>query len=163
MSQNTMYGAAVVLVKGDAIYLCRRGEGALVFPKKWQFVNTHLKHIETSIESAVRAIKEQTNLNVDKQRLCFIDWLNIDSTNEYYYVHAVNLKPDEFPENTDSDVRGDWRAYPLNKAIVLDVVPGIRSIMIKLYRSHKTISDKENEYKYLETLGPKMTTHNFGA
>jgi len=67
---NTLYGAAVVLIKNKQIYLSRRTE-KVMFPKKWQFINGRLRNMEQSMDTAERLVEEQTKLKIDRRRLYF--------------------------------------------------------------------------------------------
>lgn len=136
MSNNTIYGAGVIMIKDKEIYLCRRTE-KVVIPKKWQFINGRIKNTEQSMDTAVRLIEEQAMLKIDKRRLHYLQ--NVTSENEFYYVYVVNLKEGEVPMNTCNRWREDWRLFPIEKACVLDVVPGIRTIIKVLEKTRKAV------------------------
>lgn len=136
MSQNTIYGAGVVMVKDKEIYLCRRTE-KIIFPKKWQFINGRINGAEQSMDTAIRLLNDQAMLRLDKRRLHFLQNVTVDETNEFYYVYVVNLKEGEVPMNTCNRWRENWRLFPINRATVLDLVPGIRPIIRTLERTRK--------------------------
>jgi len=182
---STIYGAAVALIKNKQIYLFRRTEKVL-FPKKWSFISARLRNTEQSMDTAARIITEQSSLKIDKRRLFFATNVTVEESNEFYYVYIVNLNNDEIPLNTCDRWRGDWRIFPLDKASVLDLVPGIRPIIRGLHRSlvkietveskpiigplpqQKQESTKEHirqqlsqgEQLHLSKLGAKMTRHS---
>jgi len=143
MSSNTLYGAAVVLIKNKQIYLSRRTE-KVMFPKKWQFINGRLRNMEQSMDTAERLVEEQTKLKVDRRRLYFATNITVSESNEFYYVYILNLTADEVPLNTCDRWRGDWRIFPLDKATVLDVVPGIRPIIKALHRTLLKVESDKN-------------------
>jgi len=140
---NTLYGAAVVLIKNKQIYLSRRTE-KVMFPKKWQFINGRLRNMEQSMDTAERLVEEQTKLKIDRRRLYFATNITVSESNEFYYVYILNLNEDEVPLNTCDRWRGDWRIFPLDKASVLDVVPGIRGIIKGLHRSLLKLESDKN-------------------
>jgi len=142
---NTLYGAAVVMIKDKEVYLCRRTEKVPSFPKKWQFANGRLRHTEQSLNTAVRVMEEQTMLQIDVKRLHFVQNVTIDETNEFYYVYVLKLLEGEVPMNTCNRWRDDWKLFPLEKAVVLDVVTGIRPILRALNRTCKKVQDKIEE------------------
>ena len=161
MSSNTLYGAAVVLIKNKQIYLSRRTE-KVMFPKKWQFINGRLRNMEQSMDTAERLVEEQTKLKVDRRRLFFATNITVSESNEFYYVYILNLTADEVPLNTCDRWRGDWRIFPLDKASVLDVVPGIRPIIKALHRTLlKVEADKNFQWladqkRQQALIGPMM-------
>lgn len=142
----------MVLIKNKQIYLSRRTE-KVMFPKKWQFINGRLRNTEQSMATAERIIEEQTKLKIDPKRLFFATNITVGESNEFYYVYIVNLKDDETPVNTCERWRGDWRLFPLDKASVLDVVPGIRGIIKGLHRSLLKMEAQETVDKI---MGPNL-------
>lgn len=150
MSNNTIYGAAVAMIKDREVYLCRRTE-KVIFPKKWQFVNGRLQHTEQSMVTAVRVLEEQTMLKIDMRRLHFVANITVDETNEFYYVYALNLKEGEVPMNTCNRWRDNWRLFPFDKAIPLDVVCGIRPVLKAFERTRR-------KFDANQIIGPKEPT-----
>lgn len=182
-SLNTIYGAAVILEKDDQIYLSRRSEN-VTFPKKWQFINGRINGVEQSLDCAMRIVEDQTGLKIaDESRFYLLTTLELNNINEFYYVYAIHLEKNENPFNTCDRFRGDWRAFPLEKAVVLDVVTGIRDTIKHLHRGlikakafhHKNKTDEEffkkqfaangvtqlsqGELLHLEKLGAKYTRY----
>jgi len=165
-NQKTFYGVAVVLEKNKQLYLSRRSENMAIFPKKWQFVNGRLGGSEISIKSGIRHVEEQTGIKLDQGRLVHAALMNIDEINECYYIYLVHLKESETPVNTNQRLRSDWRLFPLESAVVLDVIPCIRDIIKKLNKNlikfetmQKLKDDLEEEQKIrkLAQLVHKMT------
>lgn len=138
MSNNTIYGAAVVMIKDKDVYLCRRTE-KVIFPKKWQFINGRIQHTEQSMDTAVRILEEHAMLKIDKKRLHFLQNVTIEESNEFYYIYVINLKEGEVPMNTCNRWRDNWKLFPMAKAGVLDVVPGIRGVIRTLERTRRTV------------------------
>jgi len=154
MSTQTLYGAAVLLVKDKQVYLSRRTE-KVMFPKKWQFINGRLQHLEQSMGAALRLVYEQTGIKIeDKKRLHFTRTVDVESTNEFYYVYLINLNKYETPVNTCERWRGDWRLFKMESAVVLDVVPGIRGILKGL---HRGLTKYELAQKVF--VGPQNQSH----
>ena len=136
------------------------------------------------MDTVARLIEEQTQLKIDKRRFHFATNITISESNEFYYVYIVNLNEDEIPLNTCDRWRGDWRVFPLDKASVLDVVPGIRNVIKALYRTLLKVEYDRNfqwladqkrqqifigppqeqlsqgEQLHLSKLGPKMTRYS---
>ena len=133
----TRYGVVVGLVKGTEIYLSRRiDDKKFAFPKKWQFLNGYLKEtLEISIEAAHRTVLEETGINIHKNRFYFLNSITVGK--EFYYIYLVHLKDDETPIEIDEKVFGhsNWKAFPLDKAVVLDLVPCLRTILRKLLKT----------------------------
>ncbi len=148
--EHTRYGAAIGLFKGKEIYLSRRIDVPL-FPKKWQFVNGGLKGSEQSLDAAMRVVAEQTGITIDKSRLHYITGIPCTQTNEYYYVYLVHLQDLEIPVNTDIQHRSDWRLFSLESAIVLDVVPGLRHILVKARRGLLKLEAETDPKRYEST------------
>jgi 8-oxo-dGTP pyrophosphatase MutT (NUDIX family) len=138
MSETTMrklYGVGVGVIKNKQVYMCRRGDSIQPFGKKWQFIHGALLAGEQSMQAACRLVEEQMGIKgITKDRLSFGTYVD-EYKDEFYYVYLINLKPDEIPMNTDSNKRGDWRLFSLDKAIPLDVLPGLRTILISLNRT----------------------------
>jgi 8-oxo-dGTP pyrophosphatase MutT (NUDIX family) len=146
----TRYGTAIGLFKGKEIYMSRRIDVPL-FPKKWQFVNGRLKGAEQSLDAAVRIVKDQTGITVDKSRLHYVTGIPYTATNEYYYVYLVHLQDSEIPVNTDSAHRSDWKLFVLGAAIVLDVVPGLRHILVKAHKGLLKVEAESDPNRYEST------------
>lgn len=152
MAVNTKsrYGVCVGLFKGKEVYLSRRMD-VLAFPKKWQFVNGYLRDTinanEISQDAAVRILKEDTGLDIHRNRLHYINLLDV--AGEYYYLYLVHLNDDEIPQDKpflpgEPTIHSDWKVFPLDKALVLDLVPGLRTVIRKL---HKCLNKLEEEKK----------------
>ena len=131
---NTIYGAAVGFFRGKEVYLCRRIDTPL-FPKKWQFANGRLHGTEQSQDAAVRIMAEQTGIKIDRSRLNYVTSLTINETNEFYYIYLVHLEDSEIPVNMDMVYKSDWKLFSMKASVVLDLVPGIRHILLKLHRA----------------------------
>jgi 8-oxo-dGTP pyrophosphatase MutT (NUDIX family) len=148
--EHTRYGAAIGLFRGKEIYMSRRIDVPL-FPKKWQFVNGRLKGSEQSLDAAIRILQEQTGIKIDKSRLHYITGIPYAVTNEYYYVYLVHLQDLEIPVNTDIEHRSDWKLFSLEAAIVLDVVPGLRHILVKARRGLLKAEEESDPKRYEST------------
>jgi 8-oxo-dGTP pyrophosphatase MutT (NUDIX family) len=142
--EHARYGTAIGLFKGKEVYLSRRIEVPL-FPKKWQFANGRLKGGEQSLDAAIRVVEEQTGIKIDKSRLNYVTGIPYTATNEYYYAYLVHLEDSEIPANTDKKYRSDWRLFDLESAIVLDVVPGLRRILVKTRRALLKVEEESDQ------------------
>ena len=138
--KSTKYGVAIGLVNGKELYLSRRSE-KVVFGKKWQLINGRLRGSETSKEAALRLVWEHTNIPMSTLRFHDVGNIHLAESHEFYYVYLVHLRADEKPvETTDHERwRGPWRSFPLDRAVVLDLVPGVRNVIKKLYKSLKKV------------------------
>ena len=146
---DTLYGAAIGLFKDKGVYLSRRIDTPL-FPKKWQFLNGGMKDGENGHNSSIRIAEEQTGIKLDDSRLHYITSINITQTNEFYFVYLVYLKNAEIPVNNCPKHCSDWKLFTLDAAVVLDLVPGVRHILLKL---NKALHRVELEIKVKDTDG----------
>jgi 8-oxo-dGTP diphosphatase len=69
---------------------------------KWCIPGGHLENKEKSIDAAIREIKEETNLNLNKKNLFLVDQINDEKINNNIY--AV-LEEDYNQEKADSDAK----------------------------------------------------------
>jgi ADP-ribose pyrophosphatase YjhB (NUDIX family) len=139
---KTIYGTAIGLFDGKEVYLSRRIDTPL-YPKKWQFVNARLKASEQSQAGAIRVVEDQTGIQLTNDRLCYVHAITIADTNEFYYVYLVHLRPGEKPINSDTKYRSEWKKFKLENAVVLDLVPGVRTILRKLLRCLIKVEEME--------------------
>ena len=153
---KTKYGAAIGLIKGDEIFLSRRVDTP-VFPKKWQFANGRLRGEEDSKDAATRIVEEQTGIYIAKPRLHFLHSIQVTETAEFYYLFLLHLNEGEVPmiQTIYWKHYSDWKSFKLEKAVVLDLVPGIRTPIRKLlitYLRLKSQTDEEIERRAQQTL-----------
>ena len=138
----TMYGAAIGLFDGKEVYLSRRIDTPQ-FPKKWQFVNARLRPSEQSQSGAIRVVEDQTGIQLTNDRLHYVNAITLTDTHEFYYVYLVHLRADEKPINSDTKYRSEWKKFKLENAVVLDLVPGIRTILRRLLRCLIKVEEME--------------------
>ena len=69
---------------------------------KWCIPGGHLENKEKSIDAAIREIKEETNLNLNKKNLFLVDQIDDEKINNNIY--AV-LEEDYNQEKADSDAK----------------------------------------------------------
>lgn len=132
---KTIYGTIVIVTQGEKVLLSRRLETPM-YSKKWQLINGRMHGgNEASSDTAVRVLERETGIQLPKEELIFMGSLTLSEIHQFYYIYAVNI-PIATPLSDDSKKqtkhRSDWRFFNLNNAVVLDVAPGIRSILIKL-------------------------------
>lgn len=138
--QNTAYGVAVGLVnKKGEIYLSRRID-TLHFSKKWQFANGRMRHDEDSKVAAARITKDETGLSLPRNRFKFIQSINIDETNEFYYVFLAMVDDAEIPSIENKTNRSGWRSFTLAHAHALDSVPGLRPVIFSSAKARRRVN-----------------------
>lgn len=135
---STQYGVAVAIVSSEdkEVYLSRRIDTPL-FPKKWQIVNGRLRVNEQSSEAALRVIERETGMKLGtEKRLHAVDPISLSEINCFYYVYLLALKNGETPDLKENKFRSEWRKFKLGNAVVLDLIPGTRSIINHLLKSY---------------------------
>lgn len=157
------YGVIVILVQDEEIFLSRRLDTP-TYNKKWQFINGKMHVGEVSIEAATRIIEKETGLVIDKERLHFTSSLSIAEIHEFYYIYIVSLSITEKVNHELVDPqRTEWRPFELQKAAILDLAPGLRQIVIKMYSSlmkwkHQGAAVKTNNSKIDKSKTQKLPT-----
>ena len=157
-SMNTCYGVIVCLIKDKEIYLSRRLDTPL-FSKKWQLLNSWMRSGESSFEVAINLIDKETGITITRDRLFIASTISITNLHEFFYIYLVNLNKNECVVDIEDKYRSFWKAFPLNRAIVLDVVPAIRPILRKLLKNLAIAEfdrafeegEKEKQQEELET------------
>lgn len=147
---KTKYGAAVGLIKGEEIFLSRRVDTP-VFANKWQFANGRLRGEEDSKAAACRIVEEQTGIFTTPDRLHFLHAIQLTEVDEFYYLYLLHLKPVEAPilQEVYKKYFSDWRSFKLDKAVVLDLVPGIRVPIRKLLITLLRLKSEETRQRAL--------------
>jgi len=135
------YAMAVWLVNKKQVYLCRR-INTVTYHGKWQPVWRELAVAELPMDGAVNAVKEQMGLDIHKDRLQWAQTLTDDGITKMCWVYLVHLKDDELPRAPQEPEMSDWVLTRLDKATILDLIPGFRVIPINLLKSLKKVSTK---------------------
>jgi len=135
------YSSAVWLVSNKQIYLCRR-INTKTYHGKWQPVWRELAIGELPIEGSIAAVKEQTGIVITENRLQWAQTLSDDAITKMCWVYLVHLNNDEIPRAPQEPEMSDWVLCRLDKASILDLVPGFRIIAINLLKSLKKVSTK---------------------
>ena len=135
------YAMAVWLVNKKQVYLCRR-LNTPTYKGKWQPVWRELAIAELPMDGAVASVKEQMGLDIDKDRLQWAQTLSDDKITKMCWVYLVHLKDDELPSAPQDPDMTDWVLTRLDKATILDLIPGFRVIAINLLKSLKKVSTK---------------------
>lgn len=150
---STRYGVAIGLVYGKEIYLSRRTETVVAFPKKWQFINGRMHGTEQSKTAAIRLVEQQAGIFLEENRLHPMPHIEIPNSGEFYYVYFVHLTENEKPATDDINerCRGPWKQFPIEKAAILDVVTGIRPILRNLQAALKRVESENLRNKVLST------------
>lgn len=97
---------------------------------------------ELPMDGAITAIKEQMGLDINKDRLQWAQTLSDGRITKMCWVYLVHLKDDELPRVPQEPEISDWVLTRLDKAAILDLIPGFRVIAINLLKSLKKTSEK---------------------
>lgn len=130
------YATAVWLISKKQVYLCRRID-TKTYHGKWQPVWRELAIAELPMAGACKAVEEQTGLIITESRLHWAQTLTSENITSMCWVYLVHLKDDEIPRAPQNMELTDWVLVRLDKATILDLVPGFRVIAVKLLRSLK--------------------------
>jgi hypothetical protein len=130
------YAMAVWLVSNKQVYLCRR-INTTTYHGKWQPVWRELAVCELPMAGAVTAIKEQTGIVIDDRRLVWAQTLNDEKMTKMCWVYLIHLNNDEIPRAPQEPEMSDWVLFRLDKAVILDLIPGFRIVPINLLKSLK--------------------------
>jgi len=151
---KTLYGVLIGLVQNKRVYLSRRLKVQL-YPGKWQLINGHIRTgEEQSADASVRIVERDTGLKLDRNRFHYVHSVFIKEINEFYYVHLVHLKEDETPVSTENTVVSALKSFKIADAVVLDVIPSVRSILKRLNAS---LVVYESKMKRLEKYGERIS------
>jgi hypothetical protein len=132
------YAIAVWLVSDKQVYLCRRIDAKL-FHGKWQPVWRELAVAELPMAGACKAVEEQTGIVITESRLHWAQTLNNEKITSMCWVYLVHLKNDELPRAPLDNDLTDWVLVRLDKATILDLVPGFRVVALKLLKALKNL------------------------
>ena len=130
------YSIAVWLVSDKKAYLCRR-INTKVFSGKWQPVCRELAMKELPQDGAVTAVEEQTGIKITEKRLHWAQTLNDATLQNICWVYLVHLNNDEIPRAPQNAEMSDWVLQRLDKAAILDLIPGFRVVAIRLLKALK--------------------------
>lgn len=130
------YAISVWLVSDKQVYLCRR-INTEKFHGKWQPVWRELEMSELPMPGAVKAVEEQTGIVITESRLHWAQTISNENITNICWVYLVNLKNDEIPRAPQEPEMSNWVLYRLDKAAILDLVPGFRVVAVKLLKSLK--------------------------
>lgn len=130
------YASAVWLVSDKQVYLCRR-INTTTYHGKWQPVWRELAISELPMAGACKAVEEQTGLTITESRLHWAQTLSDENITRMCWVYLVHLNKDEIPRAPQDMEMSDWVLCRLDKAAILDLVPGFRVIAVKLLKSLK--------------------------
>ena len=130
------YAIAVWLVSNKQVYLCRRISTDKLH-NKWQPIWRELTKSELPQEGAIRAVEEQTGISIPITRLYWAQTLSNEDMTNMCWVYLVHLRNDEIPRAPQELDMSDWVLYRLDRAAILDLVPGFRVVAVKLLKSLK--------------------------
>lgn len=130
------YAASVWLISRKQVFLCRR-INTKTYHGKWQPVWRELETSELPMTGACKAVEEQTGLIIDDNRLHWAQTLTTKDVTSMCWVYLVHLRNDEIPAAPQNAELTDWILVRLDKATILDLIPGFRVIAVRLLRSLK--------------------------
>jgi hypothetical protein len=130
------YAIAVWLVSNKQVYLCRR-INTTTYHGKWQPVWRELAIAELPQAGAVKAVEEATGIVINDKRLYWAQTLSDEKITKMCWVYLVHLKDDEIPRAPQEPEMSDWVLTRLDKAAILDLVPGFRVVPVKLLKALK--------------------------
>lgn len=136
------YSSAVWLVSNKQVYLCRR-INTTTYHGKWQPVWRELTMGELPMKGAVDAVKEQTGIVITESRLQWAQTLSDEKITKMCWVYLVHLNNDEMPSVPQEPEMSNWVLCRLDKASILDLVPGFRVVAINLLKGLKKVSENE--------------------
>lgn len=169
---KTRYGIIILVIQDEKVLMSRRVDTPK-YSKKWQLLNGRMHGHETSYDACVRILERETDIKLFTDAFTFLDSLTLEQIDEFYYVYAVNIPKttvisDDAKKETKQ--RSDWRFFELQRAIVLDSAPGIRSILLKLTSGlnkvkRGIVTDKSKTQRLPPIIPIPMQTqqHDFAA
>lgn len=134
---KTRYGVIVILTQDEEVLMSRRLDTPQ-YAKKWQLPNGRMHGNEASSDACVRVLERETDIKLPKDEFSFIGSLTLAQIGEFYYVYAVNIPITTTLSDAsrkETKHRSDWRFFELDRAVVLDAAPGVRSMLLKLSTS----------------------------
>ena len=130
------YATAVWLISNRQVYLCRR-INTKTYHGKWQPVWRELALAELPMAGACKVVEEQTGILITESRLHWAQTLTSENVTSMCWVYLVHLKDDEIPRAPQEPEISDWVLCRLDKAAILDLVPGFRVVAVKLLKALK--------------------------
>lgn len=98
---------------------------------------------ELPMKGAVDAVKEQTGIVITESRLQWAQTLSDEKITKMCWVYLVHLNNDEMPSVPQEPEMSNWVLCRLDKASILDLVPGFRVVAINLLKGLKKVSENE--------------------
>jgi len=121
--EYTKITVACALKNGNKVWVSQR-VNTPNFAGKWQFPGGKCDDSENPINAALREVKEETNLDVDINRLKYLKGIYNDPTTYACYVYYIDLNDAEFPVRTENTMT-DWVLLPIEEALKKDLMPGL--------------------------------------
>jgi 8-oxo-dGTP pyrophosphatase MutT (NUDIX family) len=123
--EYTKHTVCCALRCGDKLWMSQR---VLTpnFAGKWQFPGGKMdKPGETNpIDAVLRELKEETNLDIDINRLKYLGGIHGDPTTACCYVYYIDLNEAEIPVRTENTMT-DWVLLSYDEAMSKDLMPGL--------------------------------------
>ena len=122
-----MIAIGVILHRGSKVALSVRTPTA-AFANQVTAPGGKVDATDQTLEAAaVRELKEETGLVIDRNRFRYVTSVNADN-----YVCAffeVNVSIKEEPKNTEPHKHGDWYWYTVENALQLNLMSGLRAAL----------------------------------
>jgi len=122
--EYTQHTACCALRCGNKLWMSQR-VNTPNFTRKWQFAGGKCGDNENPINACLRELKEETNLDIDINRLKYLGGIYNDPSTHSCYVYYVDLSDTEFPVRTENTMT-DWVLLSYEEALSKDLMPGLK-------------------------------------
>lgn len=123
--EYTKYTVAVGLRCKDKLWMSQR-INTPNFHGKWQFAGGKLDDGENPIDGGLRELKEETNLEIDINRLRYIGSITGDPSTKSCFVYYVDINEAEIPVRKEN-LMSDWVLLTYDEALKKDLLPGLKN------------------------------------
>lgn len=137
--EYTEYTVAVALRQNNKLWMSQRIQ-TKNFHGIWQFAGGKCNKHENPIDGSIRELEEETNLNINYNRLRYVGCIMNDPTTKCCYVYQLDLRNDEIPVRTENTMT-DWMLLTYDEALSRDLMPGLREIIIRFKK--ESLQDKD--------------------
>ena len=124
------YTCACVLRCGKKVWMSERLLTDC-FAGYWQFAGGKCEDKENPIDAAVREVKEETNLDINVNRMRYLDQITGDPSTYVCFVYYVDLNDVEIPMRIEN-LNSDWVLLSYDEVLKKHLMPGIPQCIAKL-------------------------------